>query len=226
MGKVGSMTIFRSIQKYYSGAVLHAHHLSSDQEIPELECIYRWTTTSKKPINRPIKIISLVREPISRNVSDFFQNFLKYTGVAYDDSEFSIGELKKIFLSNYDHDIPSTWFDNNILKWFEIDVFDTPFSNLGYSQYTNKNINLLVLKIELEDSIKIEIIKNFLQLDYFQLLHENISKEKNYSQTYEEFRYKVKFPDDYIERICNSKFFNHFYGRDEIENVKNLWRKQ
>src|SRR6056297_137393 len=68
MGKVGSKSVHVALQKQYNGFVGHAHSLSPTHKRLDIRLIYKWAVLEKKPLN----IISLTREPISRKVSAFF----------------------------------------------------------------------------------------------------------------------------------------------------------
>ncbi|MDJ0578269.1 MAG: putative capsular polysaccharide synthesis family protein [Xenococcaceae cyanobacterium MO_234.B1] len=222
MGKVGSSSIYRSLLKQYAGVVLHSHSFSLNHEAPKIRRLFHWAIVNA----RPLKVISLTREPIGRNVSAFFQNFERVTGVPYAEANFSIKELKAIFLSNYKHEIPLKWFDNNILANFGIDVFSTPFPENGISTYSNNNIELLVMRLEISDNEKITAINNFLGLDRFQLHNTNIGKKKGYSKTYKAFTSKVKFSPDYIDKMCDSKYFNYFYSKEAINAARKKWSER
>lgn len=219
MGKVGSESIYRSLAKEYAGPVLHAHHFTSNHGDPLVRRLYDWAIVQA----RPLKVISLTREPISRNVSAFFQNFEKHTGFSYAEANFSIEELKAIFLSNCEHEIPLEWFDNHILAEFGIDVFSTPFPENGICTYRRNNVELLVMRLEISDNVKITAIKNFVGLDCFLLHNSNIGDEKNYSATYKAFKTKVKFSACYVDTMCASKYFRHFYSQEAITIAREIW---
>jgi hypothetical protein len=218
MGKVGSKSIFWSLSRQYPGVVLHAHYFTPDHTNWRIRRLYRWAIDEAKPLN----LISLTREPIGRDVSNFFQNFEKYTGVPYHKMNFSLEELKSIFL-NRNKGNSLGWFDRNISENFGIDVYVNPFPKCGYTTYTRKNIRLLVMRSEINNEIKAEVIKDFLNLDTFQIFNRNIGADKEYSSTYKGFKKNVKLPLDYINMICKSKYFNHFYDQDTIDSVKQKW---
>jgi hypothetical protein len=219
MGKVGSSSVYNSLLKRYAGVVLHAHSFSPDHEDPQIRRLYQWAISKSKPLN----VVSLTREPIGTNVSSFFQNFEKFTGEPYANANLSLDELRGMFLSNYWHDIPLDWFDKNILANFGIDVFATPFPDKGISTYSHNNVRLLVMRLEIDDNEKIKAIGDFLGLADFQLRNTNIGEENEYAKTYKSFRNSVKLPPDYIARMCESKYFNHFYNKETIEAAKKRW---
>jgi len=219
MGKVASSSISHSLSRQYPGVVLQAHYFKPNHKDWRVRRLYHWVIERAGPLN----IISLTREPIGRNVSVFFQNFEGQTGVPYEKANFSLEELKTIFLKKFKNEQPLHWFDNNIMKNFGIDVYFKPFPKCGHSIYTHKNIRLLVMRSEINDSEKVKVIKDFLKMDSFQLVNRNISAHKEYASTYMDFKRDVKFPLDYIDKMCKSKYFSHFYDQNVIDTVRRKW---
>lgn len=222
MGKVGSTSIQQSLSEQYAGVVSHAHSFLPEHRDPEIRRLYQWAIVEEKPL----KVISLTREPISRNISAFFQNFEKDTGMPYADAEFSIEHLKEAFLANHMHETPLKWFDRHISSNFGIDVFSVPFPKNGVSTYCHKNIELLLMRLEISDAEKTTAINNFLKMYGFQLHHHNLGEKKEYSATYKVFRDTIKLPSDYIDRMCESKYFNHFYSQEVIDTARTRWSEQ
>ena len=243
MGKVGSSSIYASLLKQYPGVVLHSHLFSRDNKDSKIRYLYQWVMSKSKPLkiitlglsckcnnfqwvmskSKPLKIITLTREPVGRNVSAFFQNFERETGVPYARSSFSIEELKGHFLSNYDHEIPLKWFDKHVLANFGVDVFATPFPENGVCTYSENNVEILIMRVEIDDDLKAVAVADFLGLAGFELNNINIGEAKDYSVTYKAFKQEVKLPVDYIDRMCDSKYFNHFYGKQVISATRKRW---
>jgi len=120
MGKVASSSIFSSLQNQYPGAVGHAHHIGSDNW--HSEELHNWAKSGKQ-----LKIISPIREPIGRNISAFFQCFDVLTNEPFDPSKYTTVELFDLFIEKQDHDVPLNWIDDNIKKYFNIDVNSKEF---------------------------------------------------------------------------------------------------
>ncbi|MEQ9287541.1 MAG: putative capsular polysaccharide synthesis family protein [Cyclobacteriaceae bacterium] len=221
MGKVGSHSIGNSLEKQYNGFVCKGHVFSKYfGELGQRKLFDNYYRKGKKKI----KIISLVREPIGRNVSAFFQNFEVERGEAPDKDIYTIDNLRSIFLSEYRHYEPLSWF-HFILHHFNIDVFKREFPSQGYCLYqNNEGVELLVLRSDLEDKYKEEHIGNFLDLSNFKIERFNIGRNKSYGEVYREFVEKVKLPEWYLEMMKESIFFNHFFSKTEIEEICSHWR--
>jgi hypothetical protein len=235
MGKVGSSSIFYSLKKKRLRGVYHVHRLN-------IENIKKIRHTNTHPLFKEptktgeelcpifsvkpnkIKIITMTRDPIARNISAFFENLNIFE---YHDSyqeKVSIDGLNNLFLDNYSHDIPLNWFDIEIKNVLEIDVFKHYFcKSKGHSIINNKNIELLIIKCEIDNEIKTQVIKRFLNLRKFKLINANIGTQKKYSNYYQKFKDSIKLPREYINKMYDSKYSQHFYSGEEIVNFKKKW---
>ena len=217
MGKVASSSIHHSLKTQYPGAVGHAHHIGSSNWVSEL--LYHWFKSGNQ-----IKIISPVRDPISRNISSFFQDYSDYTKKEFERLNLSTEKLIDNFINQYPHDTPLTWFDENIKKYFSIDIYETEFPETGSAVYTANNASLLVFRVDLDDSLKEKAIQEFLEFDAFRLCNKNVSSNKEYYDTYKKFLNTIKLPESYLSKMKNSVYFNYFYTKDEIDKIITRWK--
>ncbi len=93
-------------------------------------------------------MITLIRDPIARNVSAFFQAFpVHYPEVMkrYSSGVVSlqdrVEEMIRLFLDDFDkHDVPIEWFGRHMQPVFEIDVYGEKFDpERGYHIYDGLN---------------------------------------------------------------------------------------
>ncbi len=220
MGKVGSISIKNSLTKFYPGKVIHGHRYFINHPDWRTRRLYNWVLK-----NNELKIISPIRNPIDRNISFFFQNLKNYTGLSNIESNFSISELREIFLTRFDHASPNKFYEIDMKTNFSINVYDIVFPDYGYKTYRKNNISLLVIKSELPNKIKCNVIKQFVGVSHFDLKHENISQTKFYGVSYEKFKQELKIPGELLNQICHSKYFTHFYNQDSIEQIHEKWKK-
>jgi hypothetical protein len=117
--------------------VLHVHSLNLDtlEKMKEQHRVrgepFPLHVTVAERINRDmvsqgrrLEMITLVREPISRNFAVFFENLpIFFDGCNLDDASISVESYIAQFLDNYYHDIPLGWFNEQLLEPFGIDVF-------------------------------------------------------------------------------------------------------
>lgn len=234
MGKVGSSSVTKSLKLQGFLYVYQIHRMNPYTMAKAMKKYF-----DRKPLDfilgeilyekiikkrKNIKIITLVREPISRNISDFFQSYKEFTGTKYSDANHSIEEIEDFFINNYKHSEPLIWFDTEINQTLDIDVYEYLFpKDIGYLSIIKENIELLIIKVEIDDSIKEKAISEFLGIEDFKLVNSNVAKEKEYGKTYRAFTQNINLPQSYLEILYNSEYMKHFYNDAEIESFKSKW---
>jgi hypothetical protein len=184
-------------------------------------------------------VITLVREPIARNVSSFFQNLEFRLSYDYRSRLQSGGkdavaaDVRKLFDDNYltDEAIervdanPLTWFDNELKSVFGVDVYASEFpTRKGYRIYDTDRARVLLLRLEDLNRTHAVALKEFLQIDDFRLVNANTADEKAYAELYESFRRDLVLPAEYVDRLCASRHTRHFYTEAEIQSVRGKWK--
>lgn len=234
MGKVGSTSIVNSLKKYGLTAY-HVHRINPQNiESVRLEHLRKGKSPPDETLGlrlhkyikqgKKLKIITLVREPIGRNISAFFQNFEVFAGIKYTNSKFSAEELADKFIAEYNHSVPLTWFDVEIRETLGIDIYKYPFpKERGYVRIKRHQFDILILKSEIDDSVKEKCIMEYLGLDEFKIIRENVGKNKEYYITYRQFLDAIMLPECYLEMMCNSKYTKHFYSHSDIQHIRLKW---
>ena len=82
---------------------------------------------------------------------------------------------------------------------------------------------MLILHHDSADDKKESLLKDFLELDHFELENLNVSSDKSYADKYKEFMREVKFPTEYLDQMLNSKYTTHFYSPDKIASIRKRW---
>ena len=183
-------------------------------------------------------VITLLREPISRNISSFFQNL--ETLLSYDfrsklettSVDRVIDDLLALFAENYIVDgaiersdaNPMTWFDKELKNVFGVNVYATPFpSERGYATYETPRARVLLLRLEDLTRHNGEPVKEFLHSRDFKLVSANQGRDKDYSQLYEAFVKRLALPTSYVESIYRSRYSTHFYTPKERDRFRAKW---
>jgi hypothetical protein len=240
MGKVGSSSVYDSLMMAQAKRQVFQVHMIS----PESTRTFRQQQESRNlPIpahirtgerlyrkiiepQKQAKFITMLREPIGRNISAFFQNLPEFASGRPSDTLPPVEELIARFLQSYPHYVPLTWFDREIKPMLNIDVYEHPFpKEQGFMKVHHGNAELLILKSELEDSVKEREIAAFLHLRAFRLQQSNIGANKSYAQSYREFVRQIRLPPDYIDMMCTAKYTQHFYTPEEIERMRERWTR-
>jgi hypothetical protein len=236
MGRVGSASVANSLRMQDYDFVFHVHRMNpqnikkvreeyiSHNVPPPKEEMGRKLYRHVALTGRPAEFISLVRDPISRNVSAFFRNFRRFTGKRYEDSRVPMEELAEIFIKNYNHDVPLNWFDDEPKQALGIDVYEYPFEKKkGYAVIEKGNFRLLILKLELEDRQKEKALEKFLGSEHIHWMTSNQGEKSSYGSAYKNFLRTVRLSPAYLETMCNSRYMRHFYSDNEIQKVRDRW---
>lgn len=248
MGKVGSKTMQESLARAYEMRnerveIYHSHILSDFDKSERIIRETRFTPEAtlgvikagrrlrKKIDNSPDhqwKIISLVRDPIARNIGSFFQVLEEHIQDWREKEargELEIYEVQEAFLNAVGiHSGPEYWFDKQMLAVFGIDVFSEPFPHeIGYKIYNHgSRISVLVIRLEDLNRVGKLAIKEFLGLDNFELFNINIGEEKGYANLYLEFK-KHALPEQYIYEMYSGRYAKTFYSQEEVEQFYLKW---
>lgn len=220
MGKVGSYGIYSSLKRVYPGAVLHAHHFHAQHHDHRIRYLYKRTMES----GRPLRLITLVREPLGQMMSSFFENFdYHFDHMAYRDQQ-TPEQLLESFMKMKRLDGGEHWFNTNMKPVLGVDIFKLPFDReKGYQTYENGPIEILLMQCELEDTIKEHLISEFLELPQFQLNRANEGKGKLYAKRYRDFKTHARFSANYLEQLCEGTYFKHFYTKKKRSEVRERW---
>ncbi|MBU0689942.1 MAG: putative capsular polysaccharide synthesis family protein [Gammaproteobacteria bacterium] len=244
MGKVGSTAVYRSLRTAAQGApVYHAHFLSY-RGLDEVEGFYRakgatrlvdelhyWRAIRRKldRSKRRAWVISMVRDPVARDISDVFQNMpIHHASLLVPGGEVQIRKTLDALAENFSafdesSDYACTWFDREMKEVFGIDVFATPFDRArGYSILENERARLLLLRMEDMDDIFCDAMQAFMGLSV-QLGRFNDASDKGYHAAYKAVTGQVRLPRTVAEKIYASRYARHFYSDTMIEAFLNKW---
>ncbi len=241
MGKVGSTSVYEGLVQQ-GVLTTQAHSL----DLPRLEQQIRegiirfwdrkdrwavgqwWFAKHVVPGKRPYKIITLVRDPLQMNVSGYFENLRRFTGLKNVLSQMSIMDLQRDFIDNHSQsEYPYTWFDAKMKAVLGVDVFAHPFpAEQGYTTIHEGQIDLLILRTDLPDEQKVSLIRDFLGLAEYSLPAANRGDQKAYAEAYRAFKETLVLPSEVIERAITSRLVQHFFTSDEIVEMHETWQHQ
>ncbi len=247
MGKVGSTSLVDSIAKL-GLPVKHVHTLSwpgilhaekafrdeTKRELPSWLTHYRGIRTHIDRLGQSAhwKIITLVRDPLKRYISDLFQNLDRYFPHLNDlpnEDPAPIREHILRYLEEFDEaqDHACSWFDKELLGVFGVDLLASPFNTAkGYQRYQTKHADILLIRLEDLESCAAEAMADFLAIDTFQLAHSNVSATKPYAALYRRLNDELRFDRSLLDRFYSSRLAQHFYTASEIEAFKAQWCSQ
>lgn len=247
MGRVGSKTIEYSL-KERGLSPFHVHTLNHDarkkydkvmskyKQGSQIYLKYKKKLTEIELLQEKIrtdtgkrwKIITLVREPVGRNVSLFF-HYLRNRDRKRLEKLDSINALKKYFIKkdtldglNY-HNTPLQWLDDEMKEVFGIDVYQTHFPcEKGYEIYTGENADVLLIRMESLNNCYNQAFNKFMGLDDFSLAVKNVARKGDCLKC-EEFLATAVLPTEYLDRMYTSRYATHFYSQAEIKHFREEW---
>lgn len=210
VGKVGSSSILSSLKTAGVRPLFHTHFLNYYHRLSPIRRLYHHVFVQSVPT----KIISLTREPFSRNISSFFTRFSRIKP-GRKIEQFTVEELIDIFFKKYYYHEPLVWFDVELRRVTGFDVYEHELIDNEYLTAKKDNFEILVLKSELPNSRKEGIIGEFMNIDNFEIANVNVTKEKKFANVYEDFKNKIAYEQSYIDEIVESKYFKFFYEKEK-----------
>lgn len=248
-GKVGSSSIYKSIFNLKL-PVIHLHRLAYNSNLFGDENISAYNELMEQIKQSRIKIITGVREPISRDISNFIHNlndgrWYTYSFLNQDINDTFQKVVDKYYVNkNYKHELRNDykwldiswncgkygqmfeWFDFELKKVFGIDIYDYPFDKeKGITIIKKDNIEIFLYKLEQLNNNEKELGK-FIGNSKFTLLNDNVGNEKKYKYLYEEFLQNLKISKNYFEiYYLNNEKMKHFYTEKEISIFMQKWEK-
>ncbi|WP_298637081.1 putative capsular polysaccharide synthesis family protein [uncultured Umboniibacter sp.] len=159
-----------------------------------------------------VKLISLIRDCPSRNVSCVFQNLPK-------DEAVSVEEVSEQLLAMHFNPF-SPWFRKELLEVTGIDVMATPFDrDAKWQRYSRGRFELLLMRTDLADDEKSQQLENYLGISV-PLLHSNVGAKKWYSELYNRFNSSGELSEKWINSAIDNKFMRHFFHDYEREKLR------
>jgi hypothetical protein len=197
------------------------------------------------------KVVTLTRETVGRNVSNFFELCEAVpceSGSAVDspdsarfcvrsDPDFydfaievdtaDLSELLDVYLEKPDHNEPGKFFEQEIKGVLGIDVYQEPFPvSKGYTIYHTDRVDLLLIRLEDLDRCANQAFDEFLGIPELPLVNENIASDKAYASLYRTFKSSVSLPESYIDAMYSTQYMRHFYADHEIAEFRKKWTSE
>ena len=174
----------------------------------------------------PARIVSLVRDPVARNISFYFETLdvLWQTERAHE--RVSLERLLAEFHERFRHERGIDWFDNEFKPVLGIDVYEHPFPHdKGYLRIDSGPYEVLLMRHDLSDRLKEKCLAELLRVPAVTLTPKNIGMQKDYSDVYHEFLNRIELSEDYVYGLLDSKYARHFYSPEELARFRAKWLK-
>ncbi len=235
MGKVGSSTVYATLKKHFlSTDVDHVHFLSDSylkEKLPGSNHTHhidhgfevRDKINAAIKAGRPVKLISIVREPIKREISNFFQNSFDF--IQGELSDYSNEALFLEFEKKVNFNYILNWFDEEFKPFTTIDIYTQPFDHdKGFTVIRDANFEVLLLRLEDLNRIFSKAFETFLEKKITSLEMANESqKKKGVADSLRFIKNKFRLQKEMVDTVYASKYMTHFYRDDEIEHFEEKW---
>ena len=237
-GKVGSTAVHKTINKQPGYQSFQTHVISekgvaesrhSNLEVPEeihLLVGEALRHALERYPDRQVRIITLVRDPVARAVSDLFENPARFVA----DGKIGGVPLEKlvaIVATNALQSIefPESWFNRELSAIVGFDFFSRDFDRMnGFELYQEGRIELLAGKLERLSDNGAGYLGRFLDIggDF------PVSKMRARSATaegllYEEVRKNLKLPAEALDKVYSGRVCKHFYSEVELDRFRKRW---
>ncbi len=174
-----------------------------------------------------VRVISLVREPMARNYSMFFQYLDRFIFQArqLERIEDTDRLLQYAFDTYLDHDVVVNWFDQEFKEVLGVDVCACGKRGERLVHIDNGRVEVLVLKLEALEMLEATQpdVARFLGLRTFQFVRENDSNRKFYRPLYKAFKESILLPSTYLDRLYGAPYLRCFYNDDELRSFRKKW---
>ncbi len=173
---------------------------------------------------RRARVVSLVRDPVARNISSYFQALDVLWQAESAHEHFGVERLLEEFHERFTHERGIDWFDDEFKPVLGIDVYEHPFPRReGFLRIDSGPYEVLLMRHDLDDRLKEKCLAALIGVPSVTLTPRNVGAEKSYSEAYREFLSRVVLPEDYVDRMLGSKYARHFFDPEELERVRAKW---
>lgn len=239
MGKVGSSAIVEAIART-GRPVFHVHRMDAghlermrderealgwlNPPIPPHDTLGLMLREKVIARGRPAKIITLVRDPIARNLSSYFEHLdaIWHTPDAH--QAIPLDRLITGFFDRYPHRDPLTWFDEEMKPVLGIDLYDHPFPRDGHLTVRTDRFELLILKSEATQGVQQTALSLFMGSDIV-VSEANATRFTRKGSVYAEFLSAIQFNPAYVGEMLNARYARHFYGEEEREALRHKYHR-
>ncbi len=227
MGKVGSHSVYKAVEATHRFRALHTHQLNTKtlaaycKSMPEtpghIKHSLRFLKDSR--LDEPIRLIIGIRDPMSRNMSAFFENLERFG--LHDDGAYDMDELITIFMQKYPHHIPINWFKTQVTIPLGLKLFEEKWGIPRRAQIGR--FDVLVDRLEDSDEDREQTLRDFLECPELKLNQINVGQEKPYSELYSAFKAQFRPSTAMLNMLFNSDYVRCFYSKEERDTMRNRW---
>ena len=241
IGKVGSSSVIKAMRdcipkepilgmhnlaNLKEGIVHALAHLPDPSEAMEVlhqgMAITEWMATLSDDIK--LSVITMVKDPISRNISHFFHaigSFWPDFKHRFEVGDIDMEEVRDTFLGLFLSFKFEEWFRQNFEPIFPIDVSTISFDHdkgFAIAEPPNARYRVMVMRSDDISRVLTPACKEFIGADVTLAARANTAEEKFYSTVYREFK-KLPLPSWYVANMLDDAVIRNYYSKSEIEGM-------
>jgi len=240
-GKVGSTAVHTAISRLsgfgsFQTHVISEHGVRAGRRIHQqhgrdpihLRCGEALRLALESHPDKRVRIITLVRDPVARAVSDLFENASMLVPER-DIREMPLDEVVEVAAGHVSMSLDYTerWFDLELSGLLGFDVFARDFDpKEGFAIIREGRFELLIGKLEDLSNKGAHFLGPFLGLGRdLPVPHSRVRSITAEGVRYAEVRKSLRLPSEVLERVYGSRFCRHFYAPSELEAFRRLWSR-
>lgn len=238
-GKVGSTAIHNQIAQLPGFDSFQTHFISEegvaeagrlhrdhDSDPIHLQLGDRLRDELRRHPDKEVRMITLVRDPVARAVSDLFENpnLLVETG---DLRSMSLEQVVEIAAEHLRRSVEYTekWFDRELSGLLGFDFFAKPFDKeAGFSIVQEGRFSLLAGKLELLSKNGGRYLGAFLDRESeLDIPTRRARSATGEASLYRQVRANLRLPAEVLNEVYESRVPRHFYTGEEIAEFREAW---
>jgi hypothetical protein len=264
MGKVASQTIEWAVRALRPGArVVRTHFLALDRyeallpddasDMPDAmrasircqqdEARAFLDVLARGAYDRPLRVITGCREPVSQCVAGCFQNIASllpdYKRLAPSDCAAQMRELLIAAWKRQRQGLPATtgrerffeiilplatsWFDVEMRGVLGMDIYGQRYVPGTALVVRGGECDLMCYRVEDGAAAMLDGLERLFDAPVPALINHNIAAEKDYRSAYAVFRAAAALPAAFLDERYDSRYAGHFYGADERRDFRKAW---
>lgn len=237
-GKCGSSSIHNTLIKCHKNAE-HIHYIKNGITEEARENNLRLFDRVQNILQKKdkVKIITLVREPISRTISKVFYRMALSDAYWYYGTDFmkKYSNIEEFVRNAMLYPRMGNEIDRDINKWFEIEFRDTLGIDVlkydfdrdkGYTIIQEGNVEVLLLQMEKMNENE-AVIGDFVGIEGFKLANSNMGENNEYQYVYRDMKNDIKIPQEMFDiYYLDNEYMKHFYSKEDLNKFKLKWEKR
>lgn len=239
-GKVGTATMLRALEAALPDEWVGDVRTLAPDGLAELHGWVRATRPRRRPRTHdgavarlvhanpemPVRLVTLVRDPVSTAVSSFFWNFeLRYPDRRIEalDHDSAVREIAAGgFASRPDYF--TGWFARELRPATGIDVYARPFPHAaGFAAFRAGRFELVVVRLEDLDRVYADALAAIGVRAGPLPPAGHRGDRQPYGAAYERFKRRAGLPAGWVDEQLRSACARHFYTRAERELLRERW---